>query len=165
MRQTLFAFEYHKPHLDIRQKELGLNFMASLLRPIEGRFRTVITEVGKSNKIRVNIENGKVMMNELNFYTIDKADLGSDTEDDGDDEAAEKEMSRLLMGGLDEEEALARGNMLERVMTSIGKTDLDQQRRQVYDIESSITQYEMDPEVQKCMVDFPTKGYADIDDV
>jgi len=87
-----------------------------MLRPIEGRLRDVITEVAKSKKIRVNIENGKVMMNELNFYTIDVAELGSDTEDDGDDEAAEKEFSRLLMGGLDEEEAAARGNMLERVM-------------------------------------------------
>ena len=87
-----------------------------MLRPIEGRLRDVITEVTKSKKIRVNIENGKVMMNELNFYTIDVAELGSDTEDDGDDEAAEKEFSRLLMGGLDEEEAAARGNMLERVM-------------------------------------------------
>ena len=62
-----------------------------MLRPIEGRLRDVITEVAKSKKIRVNIENGKVMMNELNFYTIDVAELGSDTEDDGDDEAAEKD--------------------------------------------------------------------------
>lgn len=40
-----------------------------------------------SNKERINVQTGKVMMNELNFYTIDVADLGSDTEDDGDDEA------------------------------------------------------------------------------
>ena len=45
-------------------------------------------------------------MNELNFYTIDVADLGSDTEDDGDDEAQEKEFQRLLLsGGLDDDEA------------------------------------------------------------
>ena len=105
------------------------------------------------------------MMNELNFYTIDVAELGSDTEDDGDDEAAEKEFSRLLMGGLDEEEAAARGNMLERVMKQIGETDHEVERRKVYDTEQTITQYEMDPEVQKCMVDFPSKGYATIDEV
>ena len=51
--------EYHRPHLDIRQKELALNFTASLLRPIEGRLRKVITEVAKSNKIRINMETGK----------------------------------------------------------------------------------------------------------
>ena len=165
VRQTLFAFEYNKPHLDIRQKEMGLNFMASMLRPVEGRFKTVITEVAYSNKIRVTIQNGKQMMNELNFYIIDKADLGSDTEDDGDDEAAEKEFARLLLGGLDEEEALERGNMLERVMKAVGETDLEQERRKIYDEEQTITEYELDPEVQKCMVDFPTKPYAEIDDV
>lgn len=108
MRQTLFAFEYNKPHLDIRQKEMGLNFMASMLRPVEGRFKDVITEVAISNKIRMTMTNSKDMMNELNFYKIDLADLGSDTEDDGDDEAAQKEFARLLMGGgVDEEEAAA----------------------------------------------------------
>jgi len=126
---------------------LGLNFVASLLRPIEGRLRDVITEVAKSKKIRVNIENGKIMMNELNFYTIDVATLGSDTEDDGDDEAAEKEFSRLLMGGLDEEETAARGNILEKVMKKIGETDRESERRKVYDTEQTITEYEMDPEV------------------
>ena len=87
VRQTLFAFEYNKPHLNMQEKELALNFAASLLRPIEGRFRDVITQVAMSNKERINVQTGKVMMNELNFYTIDVADLGSDTEDDGDDEA------------------------------------------------------------------------------
>jgi hypothetical protein len=144
---------------------LGLNFVASLLRPIEGRLRDVITEVAKSKKIRVNIENGKIMMNELNFYTIDVATLGSDTEDDGDDEAAEKEFSRLLMGGLDEEETAARGNILEKVMKKIGETDRESERRKVYDTEQTITEYEMDPEVQKCLADFPTKAYATIDEV
>ena len=144
---------------------MGLNFVASLLRPIEGRLRDVITEVAKSKKIRVNIENGKIMMNELNFYTIDVATLGSDTEDDGDDEAAEKEFSRLLMGGLDEEETAARGNILEKVMKKIGETDRESERRKVYDTEQTITEYEMDPEVQKCLADFPTKAYATIDEV
>mmetsp|Transcript_11952 Transcript_11952/g.16232 ORF Transcript_11952/g.16232 Transcript_11952/m.16232 type:complete len:98 (-) Transcript_11952:424-717(-) len=96
----------------MRQKELGLNFMASMLRPIEGRFREVIAEVAYSNKIRVTMTNGKEMMNELNFYVIDVADLGSDTEDDGDDDAAEKEFNRLLMsGGIDEEEAAREANV------------------------------------------------------
>ena len=33
--------------------------VASLLRPIEGRFRDVIAEVAYSNKERVTITNGK----------------------------------------------------------------------------------------------------------
>jgi len=87
-----------------------MNFVASMLRPIEGRFKDCLLEVACSNKIRVTMENGKDMLNELNFYTIDVADLGSDTEADDDDEAAEKEFSRLLMGGLDDEEAAAKAD-------------------------------------------------------
>ena len=138
VRQTLYAFEYHKPHMDIRQKEMGLNFAASMLRPIEGRYRKVITEVAESNKLRVTIEGGKAMMQELNFYTIDVADLGSDTEDDGGDDAAEKEMNRLLLsGGIDEEEA-AQANIMERVMKQISNTDHEEERRKIYDEEMSI---------------------------
>ena len=67
------------------------------------------------------------------------------------------------MGGLDEEEAAARSNILEQVMRQVKKTDHDEIRRQVYEEEMTITQFEMDPEVQKCMVDFPAKPYADVD--
>lgn len=151
--------------MDIRDKEMGLNFMASFLRPIEGRLRSVITEVATSNRMRVNIENGKVMMNELNFYTIDVADLGSDTEDDGDDDAAEKEFSRLLMGGLDDEEAAANASLAEQAMRRIANIDREADRREIYDKEGNISQYELDPEVQQCMVDFPQKPYAGLDDV
>ena len=62
IRQTLFAFEYNKPHLDIRQKELAMNFMASMLTPIEGRLRDVICEMAYSNRIRVNLTNSKELM-------------------------------------------------------------------------------------------------------
>ena len=106
-----------------------MNYVASMLRPIEGRYRNVITEVATSNKLRVTIQNGKQMMSELNMYTIDVADLGSDTEDDGDDDAAEKEFQRLLLGGgVDDEEMAARGNILDRTMKAIGETDLDLER-------------------------------------
>lgn len=124
-----------------------MNFVASMLRPVEGRFKDCLTEVAYSNKIRVTMENGKTMMNELNFYTIDVAELGSDTEDDGDDEAAEKEFSRLLMGGLDDDEVASKQNVLERVMKEMGQTSLEDERRKVYDNEMTITEFELDPEV------------------
>lgn len=50
-------------------------------------------------------------------------------------------------------------------MYEVNKKDRDSERRQIYDEEMTITQYELDPEVQTCMVDFPVKPYADIDDV
>lgn len=155
VRQTLFAMEYHKPRLDIREKEVALNFMASFLRPIDGRLREVISEVARSNRIRVTVENGKVMMNELNFYTIDVADLGSDTEEDGDDTNMEKELSKMLMGGVDEDEAAAQASLADQALMRMQNLDRDKDRREIYDREGSVSQYELDPEVQQCLVDFP----------
>lgn len=141
--------------------------MASMLRPIDGRLKDVITEVANSNKIRVNMTNAKEMMTELNMYQIDVAELGTDTEDDADGEAAnEKEFNRLLMGGgVDEEELLARGDVLDQVMHNFSKTDLDIERQRIYDQEMQISQFELDPAVQTCLVDFATKPYAEIDDI
>ena len=59
IRNILFAFEYHKPRMDIRQKELAMNFACSLLRPIEGRLKDVIVEGSQAVKIRLDIGLGK----------------------------------------------------------------------------------------------------------
>lgn len=45
VKHLLFAFEYNKPFMDFRQKELAMNYMCSLLGPIEGRLLEVINEV------------------------------------------------------------------------------------------------------------------------
>ena len=102
----------------------------------------------------------------MNFYTIDPATLGSDTEDDSADEASnEKEFSRLLMGEGLEEEKEAKGNILEQVMKEVNKMDHEGERRQIYDMELSIKDYELDPEVQTCMTDWPLKPYAGLEDI
>ena len=99
----------------------------------------MIAEVASSNKRRVTIADGKEMMGELNFYIIDVADLGSDTEDDGDDDAAEKEFNRMLMsGGIDEEEAAKNASMVERVMKEMREADAEEDRRRVYEDENTI---------------------------
>ena len=71
VRHVLFAFEYNKPFMDFKQKEMAMNFMCSQITPIEGRLLEVITEVAQSNKIRLNTELAKQMMTELNFYELD----------------------------------------------------------------------------------------------
>ena len=165
----MFAFEYSKPHLDIRQKELGLNFMASMLTPVEGRLREVICEVAYSNKIRVNLTNAKEMMAELNMYTIDVAELGTDTEEEGNEAAAEREFNKLLLsGGLDsnkDDDAAKNADVLEEVMKEVTGRERDAERRKIYDEEMQIKDFELDPETQQCLVDFPTKPYADIDEI
>ena len=63
----------------------------------------VITEVANSNKIRLNSELSKQMLNELNFYELDIATLGSDTEDDGEDKG-DRMMEKMLSGSLDDDD-------------------------------------------------------------
>ena len=53
------GFEYHKPGLDIKQKEIALNLACSLIRPIDKAMEAVIIEIATSNKIRLNIEKVK----------------------------------------------------------------------------------------------------------
>ena len=143
--------------------------MASLLTPVEGRLRSVICEVAYSNKIRVNLTNAKEMMSELNMYTIDVAELGTDTEDEGDEAANEKAFNKLLLsGGLDgnkDEDAAEKADMLEQVMKEVTGKDREAERRKIYEEEMQIKDFELDPETQQCLVDFPTKPYADIDEI
>ena len=43
------------------------------------------------------------MLNELNFYELDIATLGSDTEDDGEDKG-DRMMEKMLSGSLDDDD-------------------------------------------------------------
>jgi hypothetical protein len=79
---ALFALEYHQPRVGIRDKELALNFVASYLRPIDGKLLDVIKEVAAAKKIRLNIELGKQMMNELRFYDLDPHEIGEKSDDE-----------------------------------------------------------------------------------
>ena len=92
--------------LDIRKKELGLNYACSFLRPIEGRLRDVIIEVASSKKIRLNVELGKQMISELRFYELEAQDLG-DSDSDGDVEKGENALLGLLspIGMTEEQQA------------------------------------------------------------
>jgi hypothetical protein len=80
----MIAFEYHKPTLSIRKKELVMNMALSYLRPIGKDLEDVIVEIATSNKLRMNIARGKEMLNQLKFYEIDETTLGTDTEDEDD---------------------------------------------------------------------------------
>jgi hypothetical protein len=99
---AFFALEYHQPRVGIRDKELALNFVASFLRPIDGKLLDVIKEVAAAKKIRLNIELGKQMMNELRFYEIDPHELGEKS----DDEMIEmdQDITAMLSKGVDDEE-------------------------------------------------------------
>lgn len=55
VRDVMMAFEYHKPSLDLRTKEIAMNYAVSFIRPIDKVLEDVIIEVATSNKIRLNI--------------------------------------------------------------------------------------------------------------
>jgi hypothetical protein len=65
---------------------LALNYAASFLRPIDEKLIEVIKEVAAAKKIRLNIELGKQMMNELRFWQIDPFEVGDESDEEGEEE-------------------------------------------------------------------------------
>lgn len=51
IRNVVMAFEYHKPDVSIREKEMALNFACSFLRPIDENLKEVIVDFINSNKV------------------------------------------------------------------------------------------------------------------
>ena len=161
VRNVLYAFEYHKPHMDIRQKELAMNMICSYLRPVEGRLKDVIVEVSKATKIRLDVNLGKQMLNELKFEEFHKEDLGSDNDEDGDDQGSGSVIEQLLADGADSE---AKMSLLEKVVHGVENVDRDNERRALYEKEMSIESYAVEPEIETCLTDFPLKEYAGADE-
>jgi hypothetical protein len=50
------GFEYHQPGMDIKKKELALNYACAFIRPIDSQLEDIIIEVASSNKIRLNVQ-------------------------------------------------------------------------------------------------------------
>lgn len=95
--------EYHQTRMNIRDKELALNFAASFLRPIDKRLMDCVKEVAAAKKIRLNVEVGKQMMNEIRFWAMDVHDIGELSEDELQED--EKKLMQLLtQGSLDDDE-------------------------------------------------------------
>lgn len=106
--------------------------------PIEGRLLEVITEIASANKIRLNRENAKEMLQELNYYEMDIAELGSDTEDEGEDKG-DKLMEKMLTGSLDDDDE-SKKSLLTKAFNSMKSTrdQLGDTRRELYEKEMSI---------------------------
>jgi hypothetical protein len=51
VRNVMMAMEYHKPTLDIRQKEQAMNLACSFLRPIDTTLREVLVQAAASQKV------------------------------------------------------------------------------------------------------------------
>jgi len=106
VRNVVMAFEYHKPTMDIRQKEIAMNYAMSYIRPIDPELENVIIEVATSNKLRMNIQRGKEMINQLRFYEIDEHTLGTDTEEE--ELVQLEDGSTSIAKGVDDDEEIQR---------------------------------------------------------
>jgi len=136
VRNVLMAFEYHKPTLEIRQKEIAMNYAMSFIRPIDKDLEDVILEVATSTKIRMNIALGKEMINSLKFYEIDETMIGTDTEEEEeipeDDGAAAGTPANMGTGIDDEdEERLRQRSAMERFASGL---DEDSREREAASI-------------------------------
>lgn len=55
-----------------------MNYAASFLRPIEGKLLEVIKDVAGAKKLRMTMEIGKKMINEVRTEEFDWMDVGED---------------------------------------------------------------------------------------
>jgi hypothetical protein len=65
------GFEYHQPGMDIKKKELALNYACAFIRPIDAQLEDIIIEIASSNKIRLNVAKVNYIFG-LNFYYREK---------------------------------------------------------------------------------------------
>lgn len=159
VRNVLMAFEYHQPTVDIRQKEIAMNYAMSFIRPIDKELEDVIIEVANSNKLRMNIARGKEMINQLKFYEIDEFTLGTDTEEE-EEVAPEGQDPQLSQGVDDDEDELKRQrNAMEKFAKGLDEDSRDREAAQIMENELNIAQYQVEPEMEKVMTDFALKPY------
>lgn len=101
------------------------------------------------------------MLNELKFEEFHKEDLGSDNDEEGDDQGSGSVIEQLLADGADSE---AKMSLLEKVVHGVENVDRDNERRALYEKEMSIESYAVEPEIETCLTDFPLKQYAEADE-
>lgn len=97
VRNVMMTMEYHKPNLDIRQKENALNLACSFLRPIDSTLKEVLVQAAASTKVQMTMKKGQQMLNELQFYELDEQWLGSESEDfEEDNQDGEKDIATII---------------------------------------------------------------------
>jgi hypothetical protein len=131
---TFYALEYHQTRTSIRQKELALNFVASFLRPIEGKLLDVIKDVAAAKKLRLNVELGKKMLSEVRFWEFDYTELGEMTGDE-EREGGKKQH------GVDIDEDDESYSVAEKIFAKMNDTYREKERLMIMDKEQEITDY------------------------
>ncbi len=87
IRDIFMGFEYHKPQVSMRNKEVALNFASSLILPMDEEIIKMMKIVFKSFPIRLNTELGKEMVAEMPDWKFDPMEFGSEHKKDNTIEA------------------------------------------------------------------------------
>lgn len=164
VRNAVIAFEYYKPITTIRQKEIAMNYAVSFIRPIHKDLEDVIVEVATSQKVRLNIAKGKEMLNQLKFYEFDSMYLGETSHDEampfvpGE---GENPGQSALAGGIDEEddELQRQRSAMEKFASGLDDDHRERVKSKIMEEELNITDYQVEPEMEKVMTDFYVKPY------
>lgn len=62
IRNVFMAMEYNRPNVSMRNKEVALNYACSMLLPIDKLTEEVIVIWATSNKERMTVEKGKMLL-------------------------------------------------------------------------------------------------------
>ena len=145
----LYAMEFHQPKTEFRDKELALNYMASFLRPIDERLLAVIKIMASAQKVRLNMELGKQMMNELKFWQLDTHEVGTESDEEGMDE---EDITQLIGKGIDadgNEEGHSDLTMAERMIAAFEDEGIrEKEREELVTKELNISRFQVEPEVE-----------------
>jgi hypothetical protein len=96
VRQAVVALEKYHPHTKMREKELMINFMLSVLTPLQKEVENIMADRVNNQKLRLNHEVGRKMMTELKPWDFDPSDVGSSVHANyvSDEEADEEEYGK-----------------------------------------------------------------------
>ncbi|CDW89254.1 UNKNOWN [Stylonychia lemnae] len=171
VRNVMMAYEYTKPNMDIRNKEIAMNYAVSFIRPIDKQLEDVIIDIALSNKLRLNVQRGKEAINSLRFYELDEELLGTTSEDEegeeeiiGEDgQVIQQHEQRGFSSGIDDDEDAEKKVKSAMERFALGQEE-DERSRELTKLLSegvNIQQATQDSEANSVQSDFYIKPYQE----
>ena len=141
-----------------------MNFACSYFRPIEGRLRDVIIEVATSKKIRVNIEKGKQMLAECEFYEIEPEWLGDTSEDEF---ATATSIMDMLTENVseDQKKGLDQSELVNKIMGGAEWEARMKERDKILVMEQNIDKFQYEAATEEILDDYVVKPYAEVNEI
>jgi len=103
----------------------------------------------------------KQMMTELKFYEVDETKLGEESETEIEEDEDQEAMAQSMAAGLDQPEIEGEEaqNFLAKLLGDSDERDLEMQKIKLDEL--NISDYQIEPEIEQSLTDFPVKTYPD----